>query len=232
MFQLTDYIHSTEPYQKIANDTIAFTCQFNPAHYQDSFFQQLVISQPLSLSNAVTKRKAEFLAGRYCAQLALKKLGVINHQINIGEQREPLWPEGIKGSITHNESCAICVITDSSTVRGIGVDIESYVNDEQAEEMTDLIINEEEKKLIKQSSIPFTELLTCVFSAKESLFKALFPSVNRYFDFLNAQVVSIDSNTVTLILLQSLTSEIKKGTQYQITCHYRTDNVTTWLIVR
>jgi len=45
------------------------------------------------------KRLADFSTGRYCAIKALEQLGIQDAIIPIGEDRAPIWPEGIVGSI-------------------------------------------------------------------------------------------------------------------------------------
>ena len=58
-----------------------------------------------------------------------------------------------------------------------------------------------------REALPFNELLTLTFSAKESLFKALYPQVRCYFDFLDARMVAVDMQrqTFVLALLKTLT---------------------------
>src|SRR5208282_5779110 len=53
------------------------------------------------LGRSVPKRAQEFAAGRVCARRALAELGVVDFPLRVGEDREPLWPEGTVGSITH-----------------------------------------------------------------------------------------------------------------------------------
>ncbi|MGL6523541.1 4'-phosphopantetheinyl transferase superfamily protein, partial [Aeromonas dhakensis] len=55
------------------------------------------------------------------------------------------------------------------------------------------------------------EALTLIFSAKESLFKALYPRVGRYFDFLDARWLAMTEQTLTLELVDSLTPTLPAG---------------------
>ncbi len=81
-------------------------------------------------------------------------------------------------------------------------------------------MNEEEAELCRRSAYNFNEALTLVFSAKESLFKALYPSVNRYFDFLDVIVAVFKPKTkerdnstgiLTLKLNTDLNTELHQG---------------------
>src|SRR6202022_3165764 len=51
--------------------------------------------------NAVEARRREFITARRCAREALAKLGYAPVPIRAGRKREPLWPAGLVGSITH-----------------------------------------------------------------------------------------------------------------------------------
>ncbi|HDX8597363.1 TPA: 4'-phosphopantetheinyl transferase superfamily protein, partial [Aeromonas dhakensis] len=55
------------------------------------------------------------------------------------------------------------------------------------------------------------EALTLIFSAKESLFKALYPRVGRYFDFLDARWLTMTEQTLTLELVGGLTPTLPAG---------------------
>ena len=62
------------------------------------------------------------------------------------------------------------------------------------------------------------ELMTIVFSAKESLFKAGFASVGRYFDFAAARVEDLDteSGELSLVLTETLCATMAVGAAYQV----------------
>src|SRR5215469_3139377 len=53
------------------------------------------------VARAVPKRVGEFAAGRACARRALEQLGVPDFVLRVGPHREPIWPVGMAGSITH-----------------------------------------------------------------------------------------------------------------------------------
>ena len=47
------------------------------------------IQKSISLDRAVSKRKAEYIAGRYCAHLAMKDQHYFLNDIPVGKHREP-----------------------------------------------------------------------------------------------------------------------------------------------
>ncbi|RJT26237.1 enterobactin synthase subunit EntD [Buttiauxella izardii] len=158
------------------------------------------------LSNAVVKRQAEHLAGRIAACEALRFHGVKDTVPGVGLHREPCWPPGFTGSITHiqNVALAAVMIDDSRLHAGIGIDCEEIMTPQIAQEIHGGIIDSAEKEIIDASPFPFHFALTLAFSAKESLFKALFRHVGRYFDFSAASISKIDDNQVILILNEGL----------------------------
>lgn len=169
------------------------SCTFDQLAYHDNLFNEWNISFPSSLEKAVKKRKAEFLSGRYCAQKALVKLGLDPEPIGIGKLRNPLWPLGVKGSISHNNKYAIAVVSLEKNILGIGVDIENIIEAEVIEQTKDQILQHDEMKLLPPKGMTAEQLFTLIFSIKESFFKAAFPLVNAYFDFDAISVIHLDS---------------------------------------
>ncbi|MCG2632723.1 4'-phosphopantetheinyl transferase superfamily protein [Bradyrhizobium sp. WYCCWR 13023] len=74
------------------------------------------------------RRRSEFLAGRAHAHAALTELGVSDLELPTGPDRAPLWPDGIRGSITHASkhdcSYVAAAVGRSEVLRGIGIDVE------------------------------------------------------------------------------------------------------------
>lgn len=158
------------------------------------------------LQNAVTKRRAEHLAGRIAACEALSLYGVKDFVPGIGLHREPCWPPGFTGSITHTEKIALAaVIADRNSEHcAMGIDCEMMMSEQNARELADGIINMAERRLLQSCALPFPAGLTLVFSAKESLFKALYRHVGRYFDFSAAEVTQIKGDRLELTLVSPL----------------------------
>lgn len=69
------------------------------------------------------KRQAEHLAGRIAAVHALREYGS-KAVPGIGERRQPLWPPGLFGSISHSASTALAVVSP----RPIGLDIDAILH--------------------------------------------------------------------------------------------------------
>jgi enterobactin synthetase component D len=150
---------------------------------------------PNALAAAVRKRQVEFLAGRFCAREALRVCSPeqVDVPIGIGPGREPLWPDGIVGSITHTHGYASVAVARTSLARAIGLDVERVMSAEQAVSLLEQIAAPDEVQSIASATGWSTATaLTASFSAKESIFKALYGEVRRYFDFHDVWLDAFD----------------------------------------
>ncbi len=141
---------------------------------------------PDRLAGAVAARRVSFLAGRWCAHQALRDSvpHAAQTAIGMGEFREPLWPVGSIGSIAHTAGYALAVAAPRGPVRAIGVDVERWLDDDAPARLgADLAGLGELEALVAQTGWPAARLLTVLFSAKETIYKCLFPEVRAYFGF-------------------------------------------------
>jgi enterobactin synthetase component D len=174
---------------------------------------------PPSLERAVDKRKNEFLAGRWCSREALRRCApeLAHCPIGIGTHSAPLWPVGIVGAITHTHGFASVAVARSAEARGIGLDAEVLIVNGIAMRIAHSIATKDELSAVMSAGDIGPELaLTIVFSAKETLFKALYPHVGRYFDFSVARLEHIDprDGCFQVRLLSDLTSEWIAGSVF------------------
>lgn len=160
--------------------------------YQDALFPRLGVAWSESLELAVPKRRAEFLAGRYCAHQALHRLDR-SGPVGIGPDRSPAWPVGVTGSISHSAHHAVAIATCDPRVIGVGIDIEAPIAAAALDELRSQILTPHEQARLRRPELTPQTLLTLVFSTKESFFKALYPSVNAYFGFEAVSVTDIDT---------------------------------------
>ena len=145
----------------------------------------LRIVLPDDLRKAAAKRRREFLAGRLCAGLALRAAGRPPNLPRRG--RAPLWPAGIAGSISHNDSRAVAVV--STRHAGLGVDLEEIMPETQARALQGRLLAPGEAGIAPD--LPLEHLVTLAFSAKEALYKALSHRLTRIPDFHEARLVGI-----------------------------------------
>lgn len=193
----------TSPLQ-IDSDCRQASCFFDKDLLQEETANQLGLALPAKLKGAVKKRRAEFIAGRYCAQAALAQLidspGSTNRDvtIGIGANRQPLWPSDFVGSITHTDGYASALVAPRNKVRALGLDSEVWIEADRADNVQQQILTDAEIYANHQHLFDSPlHYLTLVFSAKESLFKCLFPLVNRFFDFHAAAIFPVSSGAHT-----------------------------------
>ncbi|AKH65859.1 4-phosphopantetheinyl transferase [Photorhabdus thracensis] len=191
--------------------------RFDLSHYHDELFEQLDLPFPAQLAKAVNKRRAEYLAARYCARQLLAQLGQPEFNLISGNDRAPIWPKDICGSVSHSAHCAIVLAAPQTNNRLIGVDIETIVSRQNMDELTTMIVNDREIQLLKQGHLPFEQAFTLAFSVKESLYKALYPQVKRFFGFEAAEItaLSLENNAITLVLRETLAPHYLAGTVFR-----------------
>ena len=125
-------------------------------------------------------RLRDFAHGRYCARQALARLGIERAAIGMGESREPLWPDGIVGSITHSADLAAAAVCRDDAFTGLGIDCEDVgrINDA----MLKRICLDTELAALAEAGYE-TRHADALFSAKESVYKCIWPVVRRYVGF-------------------------------------------------
>nr|WP_314567040.1 4'-phosphopantetheinyl transferase superfamily protein [uncultured Pseudomonas sp.] len=189
--------------------TVFLSTRFDPALLAPGDFQRSAVPPPASIQRSVAKRQAEFLAGRLCARAALQQLDHLDCVPAIGEDRAPVWPAHISGSITHSTGHAAAIVAHTAQWRGLGMDLENVLTLERAERLAGEILTADEMR--RMTALPQEQvalLVTLTFSAKESLFKALYPIVQKRFYFEHAEVMEwTEAGYIRLRLLTDLSEE-------------------------
>jgi 4'-phosphopantetheinyl transferase EntD len=204
--------------------------EFDAGAFDPVVFQDTGIARPASIARSVLTRQAEFFFGRLAARFSLATLGFGCHDVPIGSARQPVWPGPVVGSITHNRNFAAAVALVACP--SVGIDIESVVSPEGRQALLATAIATDEQAYLRTLTVdlPFEQLITAVFSAKESFFKAAFPIVGRYFNFSAAEVVHVDTRNLclSLMLRESLSPEFFVGKVVRLHVDYvRPDTLLT-----
>lgn len=170
--------------------------------YEDlSMWDALSGFVPTSLASSANKRRREFAAGRQCAYTALRRAGcAVGSWLPIGQDQLPIWPHGWLGSISHTQNGAVAAVSRKGTVAMLGIDIELLQEGQTWEETQHLIVSDGELNVL--SSIAVAKATCLAFSAKESLFKALYPLVRCFKEFTAARVVSFGPTKLELVLTE------------------------------
>ncbi len=197
--------------------------EYRPEFYQDELYAQFEVDKPPQNSQWIPTRKAQFLAGRIAAKKALSsfKLPTSEHQVGIGDSREPIWPEGSLGSISHAGKASItCIKKQPKNPAGLGIDIQETIACDLRKQISSTVLSHKETLLFKQGfrGISEPEIFTLLFSAKESFFKAAFNSVGEYFDFTDVSIVALDvtKQQITLRTNKRLSDDLPEAFENKI----------------
>lgn len=185
--------------EEILPATVAWAEEFSDPPGAELFPQEAAI-----VARAVAKRRREFTTGRYCARVALGKLGVPPGPILTGERGAPRWPPGIVGSITHCDGYRAAAVAQAGDVRAIGLDAEP--NDPLPRGVLDAVSLpvERARLAVLAAAAPAPRPVAwdrLLFSAKESIYKAWFPLTGRWLGFEDADVTIEPGGTFTARLL-------------------------------
>ncbi len=145
------------------------------------------------IANAVPQRQAEFSTGRMLVARALGEFGLSQTVIGRGSVNEPIWPQGLVGSITHTRDSCMVAVADSRDVAGVGIDLEA--RREEFSDVGHLILRPDERSGAAEK-LPGEDGVRLVFGAKEAIYKAVYAQVGRFVDFQEVRVdVDMDSGT-------------------------------------
>jgi 4'-phosphopantetheinyl transferase EntD len=133
------------------------------------------------IARAVSRRRNEFRAGRAVARQALAQLGCAPMAILAHPQRDPIWPQGFLGSITHCERLALAIAAPTSLMQAVGVDLED-TSQLDPRLVSSVCRADERLQQPHFAQLGIDHAMAC-FVAKEAAFKAIFPQQRRALEF-------------------------------------------------
>lgn len=216
----------------IGRSGVIMRARYDAAAFRPDLFETLDIPCPARIAAAIAKRQADFLAGRMMAKLAQQALGLPPCPVAIGANRAPVWPDGLAGSISHARGfCASIAVP--SALGTPGIDIEAIAQARSQDAILRIALSQPERNLMQDPSarMPVGTLAALCFSAKETLFKALFPTVGHHFGFGAAQLRRLpDQGRLSLFLTQDLHADLRAGQRFDICYDVGAHAVLTWLL--
>ncbi len=146
---------------------------------------ELFDEERAAVGHAVESRRREFATGRACARKALAQLEIAPVAILSGERGEPIWPDGVVGSITHCAGYRAGAVARAVDVRSLGIDAEVHrpLSDGVRREIA--FGPERAMLAARRHGIHLDAVL---FSAKEAVYKAWFPLTHRWLGFEDAEL--------------------------------------------
>ena len=158
-------------------------------HFTSTFVGDEVLTpnEKQAASRFSDKRLKDFSTGRHCARKALGNLGCENAEILIGDDKQPIWPPGYVGSISHSGKLAGAVVSHASKIKSVGLDIETI--GKITPEMWELLYTDKEKELLSSFiGEKLAHYTTLLFSFKESFYKLQFPLTHTYLNFTDVEI--------------------------------------------
>lgn len=148
----------------------------------------LPAEQALLGPNAAPGRVRDFALGRAAAHRAMLRQGPAGARLSSEPvlrkgPRMPRWPAGLVGAITHVPGLAAAAVAEARDYHGLGVDLER--RRQPGEALLRRILRPEELALLGRAA---ADWFTPVFSAKECIYKALFPATGVYLGFQDARI--------------------------------------------
>lgn len=179
-------------------------------HYPDSVLHLLTYRQdaaflawcaqqhlPNALQYSARKRQQQFLAGRYCAAMALQQLYLshnICHQSGLlarQENGQVSWPLGYTGSISHHDGIALAWIAPCTAYDQLGLDLEGIVHPERAQKLQARVLHPSERQLGHALGYSAELWFTLLFSCKESIYKLLSSHAGRVMPFQSVEIIRV-----------------------------------------
>jgi 4'-phosphopantetheinyl transferase EntD len=151
------------------------------------------------IERAVDGRRRAFATARHCARQALGTLGITPVPIPRGERGCPCWPDEVVGSITHCSGYRAAVAARTATAAAIGID--ALPAGPLPRGVLPRVASLAEREHVAElgQHAPGVSWERLLFSAKEALYKALYPLTRAELGFSDASV-TFDSETFTAVV--------------------------------
>ena len=142
------------------------------------------------------KRREDFLFGRYVAHYVVEKHGSSSasskiSKISMDSSGRPLFPEHLTGSIAHSDLYACAYVTLNPEIERVGVDVETIFTADTYLKVRDAVFTKNELGYLERDDDRLL-LSTIIFSTKESIYKCLHQKYDRFIDFQEVEMVSIN----------------------------------------
>jgi enterobactin synthetase component D len=204
---------------KLPHGAFQWTLGFDLDQLQvEQFLAEEGLDLPPNLRYAVKKRQIEFLCGRLCAKSCMESLGYQNPpEIPAAEDRAPIWPVELVGSISHTDRLATAIVGPASLIEAVGVDIERVIKEATPQMIKHICCDVDELDEVQDiQRVSREEALTLIFSAKESLYKAIYPKLRRFYGFQAARLRALAPHRLRIMLVTDLSDSFEEGMMWDL----------------
>ncbi len=188
--------------------------------------EELMPNEKLLTTRFADKRLKDFSTGRFCARKAMTYIGYEPYEILMGDDKQPIWPKGIVGSISHTSILTGAVVGLSSQIKAIGLDIETIgkINPD----MWRLLYTDNEQIFLNSLPPERVPLYTTLFfSFKESFYKMQHPVTNTYLDFIDVEISGL-ADQFTIRVLKKFPEKNILPTSILLNYQQKNNQIITW----
>ena len=156
----------------------------------------LPADEAISIAHSVPRRRLEFATGRDCARRAMAALRHAKASIPRVQDRAPIWPDDLVGSITHTDDwTAAAVARRDQGFVAIGIDLEP-AEALPSDLWASICAPEEQAKLTVIRGMTPGLAARLVFCMKEAAFKCQYPLSRAMLEFADL-VIDVDAEAGT-----------------------------------
>ncbi len=142
----------------------------------------LLDAEAISMTTRRLDARRASASARIVARGLLARLGVPQASLPKGPAGAPVWPQGTVGSLAHDRTVAVAVVSRKSRYASVGIDVESI--EPLAADMLDLVVTPREQRAIGDDAVQ-AKLL---FVAKEAVYKAVHPLDGQFLEYHDIEV--------------------------------------------
>ena len=133
-----------------------------------------------AVRRARPSRQSEFAAGRHAARAAMVRLGLPALPVPQAADRAPVWPAGLRGSISHDTDLAVAAVSRGGA--DLGLDIEP-AQPLEPELWAEIALPGEIEALAPLPALSHGMAARLLFCAKEAAYKAWYPGAHEVIGF-------------------------------------------------
>jgi enterobactin synthetase component D len=179
---------------------------------------------------AVQSRRTDLRRGRAAAHEALRRIGADHGPILRGDHRQPLWPDGVVGSIAHSGGTALAAAAKAAACGGLGVDLEHA--DRYFTDLPESIAFDEERTWLDNLKGAERARATLeVFSAKEAVYKAFYPRVLQFFGFEAVRIARNGPGALEARFVERVDPDFGLERPVPIQCRWAGDLLATLVVL-
>ena len=122
----------------------------------------------------------------------------VAEEVGVADDRSPIWPTGIAGSISHSNNWVWAAVAKSNRTQSIGIDTEIVASTDTREMLNEDIVTEQERSILEPLGYSPEVSFTLAFSAKEAFYKCWYPVTREFFEFHQAEIRSCTPDTIRI----------------------------------